>query len=49
LIFFAAAPAAVDLLLPMTAALSKNSAGEKEGEMRAGEVRREEDDGGGVG
>jgi hypothetical protein len=32
----------------MTVALSKDSVGEKEGEMHAGEVRREEDDDGGV-
>jgi hypothetical protein len=31
------------------AALSRNFAGEKQREMRAGEVRREEDDGGRVG
>jgi hypothetical protein len=53
LIFFMAtppvAPAVVELLLPITAALSRNFTGENGGEMRAGEVRREEDDGGGVG
>jgi hypothetical protein len=53
LIFFAAAPpaasAAVELLLPITAALSRNFAREKEREMHAREVRREEDDGNGVG
>jgi hypothetical protein len=39
-----ALPVAVKPLLPMKAALSKNFPGEEEGE-----VRREEDDGGGVG
>jgi hypothetical protein len=35
--------------LPIAAAFSRNFAGEKEGEMHAGKVCREEDDGGGVG
>jgi hypothetical protein len=35
--------------LPIAVAFSRNFAGEKEGEMLAGKVRRKEDDGGGEG